>query len=1078
MEGKYKIKYIKVIFFQLMIIITMKLTVTISFLEKFIFYSKSSYIMIKVNKTGNIRILNDITTLPDEIYINGENQSQIQFTYEIDSFNTNIKLVWNNPLEETYNMFGDCSNITEIDLSNFDTSENDHMRSMFSGCSSLVSLDMSNTDTTAVNAASDIFSGCSNLEYIFVDNTIISSVFYAEFKEILPDKLMICGNNRYIKSNLDVCDIFINCVNENNGIIRYQCYKECSENEFQNKNPCRRCGNNYYKILNNEKDNNTYIYCYESPEGFYLEDSLYLECYPSCKSCERGGDETNHNCLECNDNYRFQTNMSIYLNCYNNCSFYLYNDTSTNKAYCTQSFNCPEKYNKLIINKSECIDDCSKDDIFKYEFNNICYDNNQSLFFTEAITKEITQLNFISSIIESEVIKTTQLNYISTKIESEEINQLSYVNNMIESDSFNVINIPEYVKNKSEDEKIIEYILNNSNKSDIVKGNDFFVQYQNISLSLTTNINQEKNLNKNRTTIDITQLEEKIKLDNNIPLNESLFIVLIIKEEQGMKIPQVEYEIYYPFNNNKLEQLDLSKYKNEEIFVSNPINIDDDNLDKYNSSSGYYNNICYKTTSKKGTDLSLFDRKKIFVEENMTLCEEDCELIDYNYTIKKAKCSCLIKINIPLFKEIKFDKNKLYKRFTDFNNITSIEYIKCYRDIFKTKSLIKNIGFYIYLMILIFFIICFFLFYCKYYSEHMNLIKKIADSKIGTLAKKKIIKKSNKITNINENSAIKRKGRIKKSVKKYKENKDSQKIKPKKNKKGIINSISFPPLKNKVKKRKTKTKEFSFSTKNEINNKINKASKNDKLETLNNSNNNKNKIINNELLEYNDSEMNSLDYEKAIINDKRTYIQYYLSLLRKNHLVVFSFYPNSNDYNVQIIKTFLFFFSFSVHLFVNALFFNDNTIHEIYEDEGHFNFIYQIPQIMYSSLISVVINIIVKFLSLTEKKILEIKSENSLIELNLKSQKIYKILKLKFGLFFIITFLLLLTFTFLVSCFCGILINTQLHLIKDTIISFGLSFIYPFFIYLIPGIFRILSLRAQKKDRKCVYKFSQLIQNL
>ena len=719
MEGKYKIKYIKINLFQMMIII-MNLTVTILCFDKINFYSKSSYIMIKVNKTGNVRILNERITLPDEIYINGENQSQIQFTYEIDTFNTNIKLVWNNLFEETYLMFGDCLDITEIDLSNFDTSENYHMRSMFSGCTSLVSLDMSNTNTIAVNAASDIFSGCSNLEYIFIDNAMISSVFYSEFKEILPDKLMICGNNRYIKDYIDVCDLFINCVNENNGITRNQCYKECSENEFQNKKPCRRCGENYYKILNNAKDNNTEIYCYQSPEGFYLEDSLYLACYPTCKSCDRGGDEMNHNCLECHDNYPFQMNMSIYLNCYNNCSYYHYNNTSTNKAYCTQSFICPENYNKLIINKSECIDNCSKDDIFKYEFNNICYDNNESLYFTEAITKEIT----LSNIIKPDVIKTTQLNYISPLIKSEEINNLSYVNTMIKSDSLNDINISENVKNKSEEENIIEYMLNNYNKSDLLKGNDFNLKYENISLSLTTNINQKKLLNKNRTYIDITQLEEKIKLDNNIPLNETLFIFLIIKEEQGMKIPKVEYEIYYPFNNNKLEQLNLSKYKNEEIFISNPINIDDDNLDKYNSSSGYYNNICYKTTSKKGTDLSLFDRKKIFVEENMTLCEEDCELIDYNYTIKEAKCSCLIKINIPLFREIKFDKNKLYKRFTDFNNITSIKYIKCHRDIFKLKSLIKNFGFYIYLLISIFFIICFFLFYCKYYSDHMNLIKK------------------------------------------------------------------------------------------------------------------------------------------------------------------------------------------------------------------------------------------------------------------------------------------------------------------------------------------------------------------
>ena len=69
--------------------------------------------------------------------------------------------------------------------------------------------------------------------------------------------------------------------------------------------------------------------------------------------------------------------------------------------------------------------------------------------------------------------------------------------------------------------------------------------------------------------------------------------------------------------------------------------------------------------------------------------------------------------------------------------------------------------------------------------------------------------------------------------------------------------------------------------------------------------------------------MNSLEYEKALIFDKRTFSQFYISLLRINHLFIFSFYCMSKDYNVQIIKIFLFFFFFAVHLVINALFFND-----------------------------------------------------------------------------------------------------------------------------------------------------------
>ena len=55
------------------------------------------------------------------------------------------------------------------------------------------------------------------------------------------------------------------------------------------------------------------------------------------------------------------------------------------------------------------------------------------------------------------------------------------------------------------------------------------------------------------------------------------------------------------------------------------------------------------------------------------------------------------------------------------------------------------------------------------------------------------------------------------------------------------------------------------------------------------------------------------------------------------------------------------------------MFFNDKTIHKIYIDEGKYNFIFQIAQIIYSTIISSIILLIIKFLSLSEKDILEIK---------------------------------------------------------------------------------------------------------
>ena len=95
-----------------------------------------------------------------------------------------------------------------------------------------------------------------------------------------------------------------------------------------------------------------------------------------------------------------------------------------------------------------------------------------------------------------------------------------------------------------------------------------------------------------------------------------------------MKIPKIEYEVYYPILSSNLEKLNLTICKHTKIDISIPVDIDED-LDIYNSSSGYYNDICYTYTTKDGTDISLSDRKKDFIENNKTLCEENCEFTKY-----------------------------------------------------------------------------------------------------------------------------------------------------------------------------------------------------------------------------------------------------------------------------------------------------------------------------------------------------------------------------------------------------------------------------------------------------------------
>ena len=65
-------------------------------------------------------------------------------------------------------------------------------------------------------------------------------------------------------------------------------------------------------------------------------------------------------------------------------------------------------------------------------------------------------------------------------------------------------------------------------------------------------------------------------------------------------------------------------------------------------------------------------------------------------------------------------------------------------------------------------------------------------------------------------------------------------------------------------------------------------------------------------------------------------------------------------------------------------------------------------------------------------------------------------------------------FWYFVSCFCAAYINTQKILINDTLISFAISMIYPFGLYLIPSILRLITLKPNKGNKE----FNQFLYNI
>ena len=221
-----------------------------------------------------------------------------------------------------------------------------------------------------------------------------------------------------------------------------------------------------------------------------------------------------------------------------------------------------------------------------------------------------------------------------------------------------------------------------------------------------------------------------------------------------------------------------------------------------------------------------------------------------------------------------------------------------------------------------------------------------------------------------------------------------------------------------------------------------------------------------------DNELNDLEYKYAIKIDFRSFFQYYWSFLKQTHPIIFTFITK-NDYNLFLLKVSLFTLSFGLNITMNALFFSDNSMHKLYVDNGKFDFVYNLPQTLYSALFSGFLSFLFEKLSMSEENLLkfkEIKIDDN--EIFIKKEKEIKYLIIKSYLYFLCGIIILLFFWYYLCCFCAVYHNTQIPLIKDTLISFSLGLLYPFPLTLIPTIIRIPSL---KKKNTCLFRISRIV---
>ena len=116
----------------------------------------------------------------------------------------------------------------------------------------------------------------------------------------------------------------------------------------------------------------------------------------------------------------------------------------------------------------------------------------------------------------------------------------------------------------------------------------------------------------------------------------------------------------------------------------------------------------------------------------MTVCEEDCDFVDYDHNIGKAGCSCKVKTeSTTKIGDIVIDKDKLYNSFTDYKNIANIKVLKCYKLIFKLEAYKSNYANLILIVIIFLYFITLIIFYCKDYKYLIKILNLIVFFKLN-----------------------------------------------------------------------------------------------------------------------------------------------------------------------------------------------------------------------------------------------------------------------------------------------------------------------------------------------------------
>ena len=642
--GPYKFSVLLIYF-----IIMIKIKVITSLKNKKL--NKLNEIKIKIIGSGEQSILSpNFLSQPSEILVNG-NPTNIDFQNKISNLDSDINIItmkWDNNIYNCISMFDSLTNLTEVDLSNFDCSEIMFMNYMFNncinlesvnfsniktpylidigylfyGCKSLLSVDLSSLNTSSVTNMASMFFGCTSLtsinltnldtskviemEYLFYSCTSLTSVDLSYFNTSAVIQMHYMFFNCLLLTSIDLSKFNTSSLENVNGL-----FYDCKNVKYINMPNFDLSKVTYLYRLFKGCQNLEYInltYFIESDEIINMEDIF---------------DEVPNNITYC---IRDEDNAPLILKELNNRSCTI-ND-------CSDDWNTKQKLE--ITEKNKCVYNCSEDNQYIYQFKNKCYENCPNGTILSNDNKCVIQCK------EDKPFQ-FQEECASYCRGIDFFNKLCTINN-------------QSVEAKEAMIGIIE------NEMDIYLSDSLFdkkkdlIVYDNTEIyQITSSFNQDNNEYSGIPSINLGKCENILKEENNINNDEALIIFKMEYYIDEFLIPITEYEV---FNPETKEKLNLNVCNNIKIKIKTPVKINEDIIYKFDPYSEYYKDKCFPN-EECGDENTLIQRKNEFNKNHLSLCEKNCEFIKYDNDTKSAICECQIKTEFTKLSDILNNKNNL-----------------------------------------------------------------------------------------------------------------------------------------------------------------------------------------------------------------------------------------------------------------------------------------------------------------------------------------------------------------------------------------------------------------------------------